>query len=59
MGEVKRRTRVVGVFPRGGSLVNLARVVMLRVTGVQLGAGGPKKEWAFRRYMDKTPLWGA
>jgi putative transposase len=30
--EVKRRTRVVGVFPGEGSLVNLATVVMLRAT---------------------------
>lgn len=38
--EVKRRTRVVGVFPGEGSLVNLATVVMLRAT----------EDWAFRRY---------
>ena len=45
--EVKRRTRVVGVFPGEGSLVNLATVVMLRAT----------EDWAFRRYMDMGPLW--
>jgi putative transposase len=44
--EVKRRTRVVGVFPGEGSLVNLARVVMLRAT----------EDWAFRRYLDMDPL---
>ncbi|BCW93428.1 MAG: IS256 family transposase [Thermoanaerobaculum sp.] len=47
--EVKRRTRVVGVFPNEESLANLATVVMLRVT----------EDWAFRRYMDLAPLWGA
>jgi putative transposase len=47
--EVKRRTRVVGVFPGEGSLVNLATVVMLRAT----------EDWAFRRYLDMGPLWAA
>jgi putative transposase len=47
--EVKRRTRVVGVFPGEGSLVNLATVVMLRAT----------EDWAFRRYLDMDPLWAA
>jgi transposase-like protein len=47
--EVKRRTRVVGVFPCEGSLVNLATVVMLRAT----------EDWAFRRYLDMGPLWAA
>jgi transposase-like protein len=47
--EVKRRTRVVGVFPGGGSLVNLATVVMLRAT----------EDWAFRRYLDTDLLWAA
>jgi transposase-like protein len=47
--EVKRRTRVVGVFPGEGSLVNLATVVMLRTT----------EDWAFRRYLDMGPLWAA
>jgi putative transposase len=46
--EVKRRTRVVGVFPGEGSLVNLATVVMLRAT----------EDWAFRRYLDMGPLLG-
>jgi transposase-like protein len=45
--EVKRRTRVVGVFPGEGSLVNLATVAMLRAT----------EDWAFRRYLDMGPLW--
>ncbi|KGQ21295.2 IS256 family transposase [Thermus filiformis] len=44
--EVKRRTRVVGVFPSEKSLTNLATVVMLRAS----------EEWAFRRYMDMDPL---
>ena len=39
--EVKRRTKVVGVFPNEESLANLATVVLLRVT----------EDWAFRRYM--------
>jgi len=47
--EVKRRTRVVGVFPGEGSLVNLATVVMLRAT----------EDWAFRRCLDMGPLWAA
>ena len=47
--EVKRRTKVVGVFPNEGSLANLATVVLLRVT----------EDWAFRRYMDMAPLWAA
>ena len=45
--EVKRRTRVVGVFPSERSLTNLATAVMLRVT----------EGWNFRRYMDMSPLW--
>ena len=44
-----KRTRVVGVFPGKGSLVNLATVVMLRAT----------EDWAFRRYLDMNPLWAA
>jgi putative transposase len=47
--EVKRRTKVVGVFPGEGSLVNLATVVMLRAT----------EDWAFRRCLDMDPLWAA
>jgi transposase-like protein len=47
--EVKRRTRVVGVSPGEGSLVNLATVVMLRAT----------EDWAFRRYLDMDLLWAA
>ncbi|OAQ19775.1 IS256 family transposase [Thermosulfurimonas dismutans] len=45
--EVKRRTRVVGVFPSERSLTNLATAVMLRAT----------EDWNFRRYMDMRPLW--
>jgi len=44
---VKRRTRVVGVFPSEKSLANLATVVMLRAS----------EDWAFRRYLDMGPLW--
>jgi len=44
-----KRTRVVGVFPGEGSLVNLATVVMLR----------PTEDWTFRRYLDIGPLWAA
>ena len=47
--ERYKRTRVVGVFPGEGSLVNLATVVMLRAT----------EDWAFRRYLDMGPLWAA
>jgi putative transposase len=44
--EVKRRTRVVGVFPNEHSAENLSTVVLLRVS----------EEWAFRRYLDMAPL---
>jgi transposase-like protein len=44
--EVKRRTRVVGVFPNETSAVNLSTTVMLRVT----------EDWALRRYLDMEPL---
>jgi hypothetical protein len=54
--EVKRRTRVVGVFPGEGSLVNLATVVMLRATAA-FPSGKHGEDWAFRRYLDMGPLW--
>ena len=44
--EVKRRTRVVGVFPSEASAENLSTVVMLRVS----------EDWALRRYLDMAPL---
>jgi Transposase and inactivated derivatives len=44
--EVKRRTRVVGVFPGEKSAVSLSTTVMLRAT----------EDWALRRYMDMEPL---
>ena len=44
--EVKRRTRVVGVFPNERSAENLSTVVLLRVS----------EDWAFRRYLDAVPL---
>lgn len=44
--EVKRRTRVVGVFPNERSAENLATVVMLRVS----------ENWALRRYLNMEPL---
>lgn len=44
--EVKRRTRVVGVFPNERSAENLATVVMLRVS----------ESWALRRYLNMEPL---
>lgn len=44
--EVKRRTRVVGVFPSETSAVNLCTAVVLRVT----------EEWALKRYLDMEPL---
>jgi putative transposase len=56
--EVKRRTRVVGVFPGEGSLVNLATVVMLRATAA-FPSGKHGEDWAFRRYLDMGPLWAA
>lgn len=47
--EVKRRTRVVGVFPSEKSLANLATAVILRAS----------EDWEFRRYLDMGPLWAA
>ena len=44
--EVKRRTRVVGVFPNERSAENLSTVVLLRVS----------EEWALRRYLDMASL---
>jgi putative transposase len=44
--EIKRRTRVVGVFPNERSLVVLTTTVGLRVT----------EEWALRRYLDMELL---
>ena len=45
-GEVKRRTRVVGVFPNERGAEDLATVVMLRVS----------EDWALRRYLNTEPL---
>ena len=45
--EIKRRTRMVGVFPSERSLTNLATVVILLAT----------EEWNFRRYLNMSPLW--
>lgn len=45
-GEVKRRTRVVGVFPGEKSAANLCTAVLLRTT----------EEWALKRYLDMEPL---
>ncbi|MEZ0321429.1 MAG: transposase [Thermus sp.] len=47
--EVKRRTKVVGVFPNEKSLAHLATMVMLRAS----------EDWAFRRYIGMGPLWAA
>lgn len=44
--EVKRRTKVVGVFPNETSATNLATTVMLRAS----------EDWALRRYLDMAPL---
>lgn len=44
--EVKRRTKVVGVFPGETSALNLATAVLLRVT----------EEWSLRKYLDMAPL---
>lgn len=45
-GEVKRRTRVVGIFPNETSATNLCTAVVLRVT----------EEWALKRYLDMESL---
>lgn len=44
--EVKRRTRVVGVFPSEESALHLATVVLLRVS----------EAWSERRYLNMDPL---
>lgn len=44
--EVRRRTRVVGVFPNEQSAETLATAVLLRVS----------EDWAERRYLDMAPL---
>lgn len=44
--EVKRRTRVIGVFPGEKSVASLVTAVVLRVT----------EEWNFRKYLDMEPL---
>jgi transposase-like protein len=44
--EVKRRTRVVGVFPSEQSAETLATAVLLRVS----------EDWCERRYLDMEPL---
>lgn len=45
-GEVKRRTRVIGIFPSEKSAANLCTAVILRAT----------EEWALKRYLDMEPL---
>lgn len=45
-GEVKRRTRVIGIFPSETSAANLCTAVLLRTT----------EEWALKRYLDMEPL---
>ncbi len=44
--EVKRRTRVVGVFPDEKSAETLATAVLLRVS----------EDWSERRHLDMAPL---
>lgn len=44
--EVKRRTRVVGIFPSETSAANLCTAVLLRAT----------EDWALKRYLDMEPL---
>ncbi len=44
--EVKRRTKVVGIFPGETSALNLATAVLLRAT----------EEWSLRKYLDMAPL---
>lgn len=44
--EVKRRTKVVGVFPHEASALTLCSAVLFRST----------EDWALRRYMDMSPL---
>ena len=47
--EVKRRTRVVGVFPNKASVSTLATEIALRSS----------EEWALRRYLTMDALEGA
>ena len=43
--EVKRRTRVVRIFPNESSAANLSTAVALRAS----------EDWALRRYLDMEP----
>ena len=45
--EVKRRTRVVRIFPNETSACNLSTAVALRAS----------EDWALRRYLDMEPYW--
>ena len=47
MREIRRRTRVVGVFPDGRSCLNLAAARLRHIAGTQ---------WSTRKYMNMTPL---
>jgi transposase-like protein len=44
--EVRRRTRVIGIFPNETSAANLVTAVVLRTT----------EAWATRKYLDMAPL---
>jgi len=45
--EIRRRTRVVGAFPDGGSALNLAAARLRHIAGTH---------WSTRRYLDMQPL---
>lgn len=50
MGEIRRRTRVVGAFPDGQSCLNLAAPRLRHIAGTQ---------WSTRKCMNMAPLHAA
>jgi len=48
MGEIRRRTRVVGAFPDGQSCLNLAAARLRYIAG---------SAWSIKRYMNMRPLY--
>jgi transposase-like protein len=48
MGEIRRRTRVVGAFPDGQSCLNLAAARLRYIAG---------SAWSTKRFMNMRPLY--
>ena len=47
MGEIRRRTRVIGAFPDGQSALNSAAAKLKHIAGT---------EWSIKRYMNMQPF---